>query len=158
MRVELLRTASNEDGTFGTFNIDGQPICVTLEETWLNNQRRISCIPAGEYECEKYSGTKYKDVWIVKEVPGRTAILLHWGNTELNTAGCLLFGRNFSKFGSKWGIGRSREAFEILRKVLPDKFTLTIYDCFMKQPGIFTKPKAPTFWERFLKRLDTLGE
>lgn len=154
MKVELFRTASNEDGTFGTFNVNGQPICVTLEETWLDNQKRISCIPQGTYECEKYSGTKYKDVWIVKDVPNRTAILLHWGNTERNTAGCILFGRNFSKFGKVWGIGRSREAFQILRKTLPDRFYLDISDCFMKQPEIFTAPKKPTLWARILNKLE----
>ena len=148
MKVELFRTASNKDGTFGTLNINGQPMFTTLEETWLDNQKRISCIPEGVYECVKYSGTKYKDVWKVKDVPNRTAILFHWGNTERNTAGCILVGRNFSQFGTVYGIGRSREAFNMMRKRVPDKFTLHIHDCFEKKPQVFTNPKKTNFWQR----------
>lgn len=156
MKVELFRTASNEDGTFGTLNLDGQPAFNTLEEKWLDNKKRVSCIPAGKYECIKYSGTKYKDVWKVKDVPNRTAILFHWGNTRDNTAGCILIGRQFSKFGSVYGIGRSREAFDIMRSKVPDQFSLHIYDSYKNTPQVFANPKSPAPLERFSKWLDRL--
>jgi hypothetical protein len=121
---------TQDDGCFGVFSIEGKPFCVTMEETWLDNQKLISCIPAGTYEVEKYSGTKYQNVWIVKDVPNRSAILIHWGNTEQNTAGCILMGMEYGKFGDKTGIIRSKEAIDKLRKILPNKFTLEIKDCF----------------------------
>lgn len=130
MNVILHRTDTNEDGTFGTLNVDGQPVCVTLEETWLDNQRRISCIPEGEYECVKYSGTKYKNVWWVKNVKDRSAILIHWGNTERNTAGCILVGKYYHQFGEQWGIADSKRTFRYLKKTLPDNFTLKIINHF----------------------------
>lgn len=121
----------NEHGTFGVFSINGIAQFVTLEETWLDNAKQISCIPAGTYDVEAYSGTKYKDVWLVKNVPNRSAILIHWGNLESNTAGCILIGMEYAKIGDKYGIGRSREAIEKLRTLLPKKFKLKIYDHFL---------------------------
>lgn len=123
----LKRTQSNEKGTFGVLSINDIPFCVTLEETWLDNQNQISCIPAGKYDVIAYSGTKYKNVWLVQEVPNRSAILIHWGNTEKNTAGCLLMG---SEFDGQGGILGSMKAIDRLRKVLPKKFELEIVDCF----------------------------
>jgi hypothetical protein len=129
--VIIRRVSTNlRDGTFGVMLWRGDPICVTLEETWLDNIPRESCIPAGSYECRKYSGTKYKDVWEVRNVPQRTAILIHWGNTERNTAGCILVGKYFAQFGEQKGIADSVKTFAMLRNTLPDRFTLHIEDCF----------------------------
>lgn len=123
-------SSDKHHGTFGVFHINGLPICVTLEETWLNNTPNESCIPEGVYECVKYSGTKYKDVWMVKGVPNRSAILIHWGNTERNTAGCVLVGKYYAQFGDRRGVADSKKTIEMLRKKLPDKFHLTFMDHF----------------------------
>lgn len=130
MRVIIRRIANTKDGVFGVLVVDGMPICLTLEEEWLNNQRKISCIPAGSYKCVKYSGTKYKDVWLVQDVPNRSAILIHWGNTKDNTAGCILVGQFLADFPPRKGIANSLQTYEKLRKILPDKFTLEIKDHF----------------------------
>jgi hypothetical protein len=130
MTYQIKRVSSNNHGTFGVFLKDGLPLCVTLEETWLNNEKSISCIPAGVYEVESYSGTKYKEVWIVKNVPNRSAILIHWGNTEKNTAGCILMGRRFETFSGLRGIAESLMTIAMLRKILPRRFSLEIQDCF----------------------------
>lgn len=130
MKIVLHRIENTKDGVFGVLSVDGKPMCVTLEEQWLDNQKRISCIPAGTYQCSKYSGTKYKDVWIVENVPNRSAILWHWGNTNDNTAGCILVGEYFADFPPKRGIANSVKTFNMLRKVLPNKFTVEIKDHF----------------------------
>lgn len=130
MKVVLHRVENTKDGVFGILSVDDVPQCVTLEEQWLNNQKQISCIPAGKYNCIKYSGTKYKDVWLVENVPNRSAILMHWGNTNDNTAGCILFGEYFADFGSKRGIANSVKTYDMLRKKLPKSFTIEIKDHF----------------------------
>lgn len=130
MKYQLDRVKTNYHGTFGVFSIDGLPVCVTLEETWLQNLRNESCIPEGVYDVVKYSGTKYKDVWLIKGVPNRSAILIHWGNTERNTAGCILVGKYFARFGDRHGIADSKRTVEMLRRKLPDQFQLYIKDCF----------------------------
>lgn len=131
MNVELHRVQNSmTHGVFGVLSIDGLPMCVTLEETWLDNLPRESCIPEGVYDVEAYSGTKYKNVWLVKNVPNRSAILIHWGNTERNTAGCILVGSYYAQFGDRRGVANSMKTVEMLRKVLPRTFKLNIRDCF----------------------------
>lgn len=131
MKIILRRVSTNlQSGTFGVLVVNNEPMCVTLEETWLDNIPLESCIPAGSYECRKYSGTKYKDVWEVRNVPQRSAILIHWGNTEKNTSGCILVGKYYAQFGQQKGVADSKATFEMLRRELPDKFTLHIEDCY----------------------------
>lgn len=131
IQYKISRVASTmRDGTSGVFLIDNTPICVTLEETWLNNMPRESCIPEGVYTVRKYSGTKYKNVWQVYGVKGRSAILIHWGNTERHTAGCILMGKYFAQFGNQRGIADSRKTIEMLRTMLPNEFRLHIEDNF----------------------------
>lgn len=131
IEYKISRVSSTiKDGTFGVFMVKDVPICVTLEETWLNNTPRESCIPEGVYTVRKYSGTKYKNVWQVYGVPNRSAILIHWGNTERNTAGCILMGKYFADFGDRRGVADSMKTIEMLRKQLPDEFRLHIEDNF----------------------------
>ena len=131
MNVILKRVVNSKvHGAFGTLIVDGVPVCVTLEETWLDNIPQESCIPEGVYEVKAYSGTKYKNVWQVYGVPGRSAILMHWGNTERNTAGCLLMGQYFADFGDRKGVANSLNTIEMLRRLLPKAFTLYIENCF----------------------------
>lgn len=127
---KISRVCSNSHGVFGVFLIDDLPICVTLEETWLDNLFRESCIPEGVYEVRKYSGTKYKNVWQIYGVDGRSAILIHWGNTERNTAGCVLMGRYFAQFGDRRGVADSKNTINMLRSKLPDKFEIYIENNF----------------------------
>jgi hypothetical protein len=119
------------DGVFGVL-LDEQdfPICVTLEESWLNNQRNISCVPEGTYQVRKYSGTRYKEVWKLENVPNRSAILIHSGNTEYDTEGCILVGSKFGVLGDKRAILNSRAALTECRKRLPDNFILKIEGYF----------------------------
>ncbi|MEO1945369.1 MAG: DUF5675 family protein [Candidatus Thioglobus sp.] len=69
-------------------------VCCTLEPTWADNKRNISCIPAGEYNVVKYSSEKYPEVYEVQDVPGRSKILIHAGNFYKDTKGCILVGQD----------------------------------------------------------------
>lgn len=75
-----------------------------------------------------YSSAKYPDVWVIKNVPNRSAILIHWGNTTKDTEGCVLCGEYFTDFSGNPGIANSRLTFEKLRKILPKEFILDIID------------------------------
>lgn len=88
IRHRLQRFAEGLDGTLGT--LMG---LATLEEEDRNNERGESRIPAGVYTCRpsRYHAGGY-DTWEVTDVPGRSRILIHAGNTEENTAGCILVG------------------------------------------------------------------
>ena len=73
---------------------DGQ-IIYTLERPWLDNKVNQSCVPEGEYLCKwlpRSGSGKYKRVWHVQNVEGRTGILWHSGNKVEHTLGCVLTG------------------------------------------------------------------
>ena len=124
--IELKRISSTDKGTFGALLIDQIPVCVTCEDPWNDNQSNISCIPSGTYQCSKFSGSKFTNVWMLKDVPDRNYILIHAGNTIDDTHGCILVGRSFSMLGSLPSVMQSKEALDILRGKLPDEFSLTI--------------------------------
>jgi hypothetical protein len=109
----------------------GKVVVHTLEDAWKDNQRGVSCIPAGTYKCiphgwEPDSTVRFKRVWEVTNVPGRSAILFgHPGNSDADTKGCILPG-----LGNASGVLTSSvSAAELLRKVIGcNPFTLTIID------------------------------
>ena len=126
MEVKVTRVTTGPDGTFGVFIVDGEPVAVTCENLWVNNNRLISCIPDGKYEVSKFSGTKYKNVWQLHDVPSRSAILIHNGNLETDTEGCILAGESFANFNGLRGIANSVKTIGMLRNLLPDEFILTV--------------------------------
>ena len=78
------------EGTNGDLYVNGVRQCFTIELPWLNNQRRISCIPEGRYRLQKRYSLKFK--WHIKvlDVKGRSGILIHAANDALKELkGCI---------------------------------------------------------------------
>jgi hypothetical protein len=128
MEVVLKRAWQEERATLGMLTIKGvkhDPF-YTLE----NPQRatsKDSLIPAGFYKCVPYSGTRFKDVYLVQNVPGRSAILFHWGNYERDTVGCILIGNASGMLGGRVAVLSSVDAFKRFRYLIGKKpFDLTI--------------------------------
>ena len=92
----LIRDTFTEESTLGELFLNGERICDTLENPWLDNQRNISCIPEGEYPVRirlpRESGTRDYMHLLVKDVKDRDYILFHIGNTAKDTSGCILVG------------------------------------------------------------------
>jgi len=64
----------------------------TLELPWLFNKIKRSRISVGTYDCIKWvSGTK-GNCFKILSVQGRKDILIHKGNYNFNTEGCVLVG------------------------------------------------------------------
>jgi hypothetical protein len=63
----------------------------TLELPWQQNQRSISCIPAGTYPWQKIrrSSNRGHAIWI-RDVPNRSEILVHQGSKPHHSKGCVL--------------------------------------------------------------------
>lgn len=82
--------ASQTPGSFIVFDQGQVALSVkALELPWLNNERSVSCIPAGTYDCERINHPKYGHCWLVKNVPGRDGILIHTGNFAAGQRGLL---------------------------------------------------------------------
>jgi len=136
-KLTLIRYLEANGATLGI--LDGLSKEVfTLEDAWRNNQRRISCIPAGTYKVtphgwEKNTPFKYKRTWRLLDVPNRSAILIHAGNFHKDTEGCVLVGMGLSIAGGVSMLKNSREAIELFRKEIGENgFTLEIVDRVVK--------------------------
>jgi len=92
----LIRDTFSEKSTIGELFLNGERICDTLENPWLDNQRNISCIPEGEYKVRlrlpRESATREYIHLLIKDVPNRDFILVHRGNYPSQTQGCVLVG------------------------------------------------------------------
>lgn len=82
----------------------------TLELPWWHNLARHSCIPTGTYEVIYVPSARYRRCMPrLVEVPGRYGILIHPGNTEHDTEGCILVGTGRAADET---VTNSRAAFE----------------------------------------------
>lgn len=95
MILTLKRIASRADGTFGVLLADGAPCAVTLERPWRDNRKGESCIPPGDYTCVRVHSPKFGPAWMVQDVPGRSEILFHAGNTFVDSHGCILVAERY---------------------------------------------------------------
>lgn len=130
--VELIRLYTNQEhGTLGILKVDKVPFCVTLEPSDRFNVVGESSIPLGQYICKPYGSTRYRDVYQVRDVPGRTKILFHPGNVAKDTDGCILLGEYFSKLTGVRAVINSGKTFDRFRKAIGrEPFHLTIISCY----------------------------
>ncbi len=125
-KVKLKREIISNKAVLGSLEIESKEIAKTLENPWLNNEPFISCIPVGEYIVKTYSSNKYPNVWELQDVEGRSYILIHSGNIEEHTQGCILVGRKWGFLGENIAVLDSRNTLEKLRSILDDQFLLNI--------------------------------
>ena len=104
MIIDIIRTQFGSDATNGMIFIDGVFECFSLEDEYREQKiRGETCIPEGSYEVvlrkeggfhQRYSSrySFHKGMLWVKSVPNFEWILFHLGNTDENTAGCILVG------------------------------------------------------------------
>jgi len=125
-KVKLKREIISNKAVLGSLELESKEIAKTLENPWLNNEPFISCIPVGEYIVNTYSSNKYPNVWELQDVEGRSYILIHSGNIEEHTQGCILVGRKWGFLGENIAVLDSRNTLEKLRSILDDQFLLNI--------------------------------
>jgi hypothetical protein len=94
------------------------PFAVTLELPWMSNKPFISCIPSSIYTCERVMSPKYGTTFEVKDVFNRSNILIHWGNLDDNTQGCILLGESFGVLKGEPAIMDSMKAFKEFMQIL----------------------------------------
>jgi len=119
--IELIRFGLFKDRTIGRLIYEGD-VFYTVEKPWLDNQQNISCIPTGIYQLGRVNSPKFGPAtWEVKNVPNRSHILIHAGNTAHDVIGCLAVGMGV--FGQLQGVSSSRKAIENLYLMMSNKIT-----------------------------------
>tara|TARA_R100001594_G_C4034331_1_gene261923 strand:- start:1246 stop:1752 length:507 start_codon:yes stop_codon:yes gene_type:complete len=127
MKLQVIRTQFGKDATNGLLFIDGVFECYTLEDEYRDVKvMHETCIPEGTYNIElrnaggfnsRYT-KKYPDMHRgmlhIQDVPGFEWILIHQGNFDTNTSGCLLLGNSQQDLdvSDKGFIGASADAYK----------------------------------------------
>ena len=130
MKIEVLRVSSEADSTSGlVFDVtDGRKfLCYSLEDEYRNDKvMHETRVPAGTYKIllrkeggfhgryvKKY-GDFHKGMLHVQDVPGFEYILIHTGNTDEHTSGCLIVGdsQENNQLIKNGFIGKSVQAYK----------------------------------------------
>ena len=152
MKLDVLRFSSEQDSTSGLlFDVTGKRkfLCYTLEDEYRTKKvMQETRIPAGTYEIKyrkeggfnKRYTKRYPDIHRgmlhVTSVPNFKWILIHVGNTDEHTAGCLLLGdtQENNQIKTNGFIGKSSQAYvrvyDYIASALDmkEKVTITYYD------------------------------
>ncbi|HHO0967207.1 TPA: DUF5675 family protein [Campylobacter jejuni] len=128
MKVTINRRYIGKTCVIGKFKVldDEEEIlleCFSLEEDkeGLESGKDLR-IPEGNYNLKRHSPSRFENTLrsITKkdddtminvyndEVPSSRAILIHWGNTDKDTQGCILLG--LTKDNNNESVGQSRQA------------------------------------------------
>jgi hypothetical protein len=109
VQLTLERFNFTDKSTIGSLAIDEKPFCWTLELP-IGDGGPGSAIPAGTYKVVTYPSPKFGRLMpLLVDVPGRSNIEMHWGNSPEDTDGCILLGNSMP--GTDY-IGNSRIAFD----------------------------------------------
>jgi len=100
----------------------------TLELPWINNKRKVSCIPTGDYKVKKRHSKKFGNHFHIQNVKDRSCILIHKGNYYTDILGCILVGDDLSYINddNEIDVVNSVNTMKQLLKRLPNKFDLSI--------------------------------
>lgn len=137
LNLRLTRTDFRREGIFGELvTEDGDFVADTLEHAYDGYGPGSEWVPkvaVGTYECLRHAPNRLRyDTFELVDVPefkGKpvTGILIHRGNTDGDTEGCILVGR-IVKSGKEWVLADSRDTFNRLMALQDglEKFLLLI--------------------------------
>lgn len=126
MEILVERFNSGSDDTLGTLFINGKKMCFTIED----EKRSIKVkgetrIPNGTYKVGKRYSPKFSPkfghemLW-VKDVPGFEYILIHTGNTDDDTEGCLIVGMRIGQLDGQRAVLDSKIAYNKIYPIISD--------------------------------------
>ena len=123
MRIGVDRFTSDDDTTISNITVDGEFVCFGLEDEYREVKvSKETRIPAGVYAVKlrtvggfhgRYQARYpwHQGMLHVQNVPGFEFILIHTGNTDDHTAGCLLTGESATISQGDMSVGMSRIAY-----------------------------------------------
>lgn len=137
VHLDLFRRWFDPDRTLGELWIHaGEFVAYTLEPGW--NDTDYPHVEPGEYRLVPHNGPAQKNTWALVgagvshyKQPGvaRSTVLIHAGNTDEDTKGCILLGLSIGRVKGETGVLQSVAAMDGLRRVIGNQSaSLTIWD------------------------------
>ena len=132
MKVVINRLLDTGKSTLGKLTIHDELkecfSCKTLELSWKNNKRSVSCIPRGEYLVTARFSAKHGEHFLINEVEGREYVLIHSANYHYQLRGCIAVGKTYADIDKdgEIDITSSRDTMDKLLSLLPESFYITI--------------------------------
>lgn len=106
--------------------------CDTLELSYKQNQRKISCIKDGVYVVSQNYSFRFGRGFKLQNVLGRDGILIHCGNFNKDTHGCILIGIGYRDINNdnQLDVLNSKLTMTLLLKALKTSTTIEITSTF----------------------------
>lgn len=134
MELKLIRYSCEKEDTLGLLFINGKFVAYTLEDEFRTQKvYGETRVPAGKYKItlregggfhqrylKKFPGMHKGMLWI-REVPNFEYILIHIGNKDDDTAGCILVGDTAQQNITEEGfIGSSTSAYKRIYPIIAE--------------------------------------
>lgn len=120
----------SDDGvqTLGIMTLANGKVYHTLELSWKNNNKKVSCISKGKYKVRKRTSAKYGEHFHILDVKNRDFILIHFGNYHTDILGCVLVGKGLRDINNdgRLDVTSSKQAMKEILAVMPNSFDLEI--------------------------------
>lgn len=140
MKILVKRIAKRPTYTIGKMYLDGKYFCDTLEDTDrsisqstpIDTIKKVklpnnTAIPTGTYKVIVNVSPKFKRLLPrLLNVPGFDGVLIHRGNTDKDTSGCILIGENKVVGRVINSTGYEAKLVSILNKAQDNKENITI--------------------------------
>lgn len=133
MEIRVVRYSSNQNETQSIISVDGEKIAFGLEDEYRDTKvMGETRIPQGEYKVAvrlfgshhaKYKSrfSWHKGMLELKDVPNFSDILIHIGNSDKDTAGCVLVGLDIVPSESKFILAYSERGYKRLYEKVIDE-------------------------------------
>lgn len=117
-RIQVSRKIFTDKSTVGDIFFDGEWVANSLEDTIRNIKvAKHTAIPAGDYKIELRHSNKFNRLMpFLLQVPFFEGVMFHWGNSDIDTEGCILTG-HYDEKNPNW-ISESRKSFENLYSLI----------------------------------------
>lgn len=116
MKLHLKRLYKTPNSTISELSVDGKFECYVLED--IERVVKIAnktAIPVGTYDVIINFSNRFQQMMpLLVDVPNYAGVRVHWGNTAVDTDGCLIVGQTKSVDF----VGKSRLAYAALMKKL----------------------------------------
>ncbi len=107
MKIEVIRKPSQPTYMEGVMLLDGKLFAHTLEDCRRPNGVKVAgetAIPSGTYTVTVETSPRFgRDLPRLHNVPGFEGVLIHSGNTALDSSGCILVCSNWAGPGKIQG-------------------------------------------------------